>query len=142
MAEIHATDLAIVTAAVRDTAPRKSLWRRIEPTRNLEPFNPPEQRRILAKLNAAEGFEKFLHTRYLGQKRFSLEGAETLIPLLDRLVERGADSALKEIVLGMAHRGRLNVLAHTKVARCVEPNLVPRRFLFVHNAFPSCATQA
>src|SRR5262249_54882876 len=68
--------------------------------------------RILMDLHHAEVFEKFLHTRFLGQKRFSLEGAETLIPLLDYLVELAADSGAKEMVFGMAHRGRLNVLAN------------------------------
>jgi 2-oxoglutarate dehydrogenase E1 component len=68
--------------------------------------------RILMDLHHAEVFEKFLHTRFLGQKRFSLEGAEALIPLLDYLVELAADAGVREMVLGMAHRGRLNVLAN------------------------------
>ena len=71
-----------------------------------------KQRRILDRLNAAESFERFLHTKYVGHKRFSLEGAETLIPLLDRLFTCAADAGLTESVLGMAHRGRLNVLAN------------------------------
>ncbi|MBZ0267679.1 multifunctional oxoglutarate decarboxylase/oxoglutarate dehydrogenase thiamine pyrophosphate-binding subunit/dihydrolipoyllysine-residue succinyltransferase subunit, partial [bacterium] len=68
--------------------------------------------RILEKLNAAEAFERFLHTKYVGHKRFSLEGAETLIPLLDALFSHAARSGLDEAVIGMAHRGRLNVLAN------------------------------
>jgi 2-oxoglutarate decarboxylase len=71
-----------------------------------------EQRRILERLNAAEAFERFLHTKYLGHKRFSLEGAETLIPMLDALLTEAADAGITEAVLGMAHRGRLNVLAN------------------------------
>ncbi|HEY7134617.1 MAG TPA: multifunctional oxoglutarate decarboxylase/oxoglutarate dehydrogenase thiamine pyrophosphate-binding subunit/dihydrolipoyllysine-residue succinyltransferase subunit [Acidimicrobiia bacterium] len=74
---------------------------------------PDEQHRILERLNAAEAFERFLHTKYLGHKRFSLEGAETLIPMLDALLNEAADSGMAEAVLGMAHRGRLNVLANT-----------------------------
>ena len=68
--------------------------------------------RILAALNGAEAFERFLHTKFLGQKRFSLEGAETLIPMLDFLIDGATDSGMEEVVIGMAHRGRLNVLAN------------------------------
>jgi 2-oxoglutarate dehydrogenase E1 component len=68
--------------------------------------------RILGALNGAEAFERFLHTKYLGQKRFSLEGAETLIPMLEFLLDDAADSGVEEVVMGMAHRGRLNVLAN------------------------------
>ncbi|NWF99575.1 MAG: multifunctional oxoglutarate decarboxylase/oxoglutarate dehydrogenase thiamine pyrophosphate-binding subunit/dihydrolipoyllysine-residue succinyltransferase subunit [Thermoanaerobaculaceae bacterium] len=68
--------------------------------------------RILDRLNAAEAFERFLHTKYVGHKRFSLEGAETLIPLLDRLLQRAARSGVEAVVMGMSHRGRLNVLAN------------------------------
>ncbi len=71
-----------------------------------------EKRRILDRLVAAEAFERFLHTKYLGQKRFSLEGAETLIPMLDAVCSAAADDGVSEIVMGMAHRGRLNVLAN------------------------------
>ena len=71
-----------------------------------------DQRHILGRLNAAEALEKFLATKYLGQKRFGLEGAESLIPILDALLEEGADHGLDSAVLGMSHRGRLNVLAN------------------------------
>ena len=71
-----------------------------------------KQRRILDRLNAAEAFEGFLQRKYLGQKRFSLEGAESLIPMLDALLNEAADSGKAEAVLGMAHRGRLNVLVN------------------------------
>jgi len=70
-----------------------------------------EQRHILDRLNAAEAFERFLHTRYVGQKRYGLEGAESAIPLLDSLLDEAAAVGITEAVLGMAHRGRLNVLA-------------------------------
>jgi multifunctional 2-oxoglutarate metabolism enzyme len=71
-----------------------------------------DQRHILAKLNAAEALEKFLATKYLGQKRFGLEGAESLIPILDAILEEAADTGMDSAVLGMPHRGRLNVLAN------------------------------
>ena len=71
-----------------------------------------EQLRILYKLNGAEAFESFLQTKYVGQKRFSLEGGETMIPLLDAVISAAADSGLDEVCIGMPHRGRLNVLAN------------------------------
>lgn len=75
-------------------------------------FTPAQQKYILQKLNSAEAFENFLQTKYVGQKRFSLEGAETLIPMMDAAIDRAADAALDEVVIGMPHRGRLNVLAN------------------------------
>ena len=74
--------------------------------------SPEIRKRILWKLISAEQFEKFLHTNYLGQKRFSIEGSETLVPLLDQLIDRAADLGTEEIVFGMTHRGRLNVIAN------------------------------
>ena len=86
----------------------------------IEAHHPEEQfklsvdkkRRILEKLNSAVGFEKFLHTKYVGQKRFSLEGGETTIAALDSIINLGADLGVEEVVIGMAHRGRLNVLVN------------------------------
>ncbi len=77
-------------------------------------YNPgiEEKKRILYKLNEAVVFENFLHTKYIGQKRFSLEGGETLIPALDALINKGAELGISEFKIGMAHRGRLNVLAN------------------------------
>lgn len=77
-------------------------------------FNPSsdEKKRILRKLNEAVVFENFLHTKYVGQKRFSLEGGETTIPALDAIINKGAELGAEEIMIGMAHRGRLNVLAN------------------------------
>jgi 2-oxoglutarate decarboxylase len=75
-------------------------------------LSPDEQRHILGRLNAAEAFERFLHSRYVGQKRFGLEGAESAIPLLDAILDEAAKAGLAEAVIGMAHRGRLNVLAN------------------------------
>ncbi|WP_033345537.1 multifunctional oxoglutarate decarboxylase/oxoglutarate dehydrogenase thiamine pyrophosphate-binding subunit/dihydrolipoyllysine-residue succinyltransferase subunit [Catenuloplanes japonicus] len=74
--------------------------------------SPEEQKHILNRLNAAEAFETFLQTKFVGQKRFSLEGGESLIPLLDEILQASAENQLDEVVIGMAHRGRLNVLAN------------------------------
>ncbi|MGB8960441.1 MAG: 2-oxo acid dehydrogenase subunit E2, partial [Pseudonocardiaceae bacterium] len=90
-----------------------------------------EQKYILSKLNAAESFETFLQTKYVGQKRFSLEGAETVIPLLDAVLDKAAEYDLDEVVLGMPHRGRLNVLAnvvgkpYSQIFREFEGNVDP-----------------
>ncbi len=80
--------------------------------KNRPKFSEKEKKHILHKLNQAVVFEKFLHTKFVGQKRFSLEGNEALIPALDAVVEKGADIGIKEFIIGMAHRGRLNVLAN------------------------------
>jgi 2-oxoglutarate decarboxylase len=90
-----------------------------------------EQRYILSKLNAAEAFETFLQTKYVGQKRFSLEGGESVIPLLDAVLDKAAEQELDEVVIGMPHRGRLNVLANvvgkpiSQIFREFEGNLDP-----------------
>ena len=77
-----------------------------------EPIAPETQKELLEKLIEAEQFEQFLHKKYLGQKRFSLEGTETVIPLLDQLIENASDRGVEEVFMGMAHRGRLNVLSN------------------------------
>ncbi|WP_232014041.1 multifunctional oxoglutarate decarboxylase/oxoglutarate dehydrogenase thiamine pyrophosphate-binding subunit/dihydrolipoyllysine-residue succinyltransferase subunit [Glycomyces terrestris] len=95
---------------IQDPEERAWLQRRIE-----VPFEKPkveEQKHILGRLNAAEAFETFLQTKFVGQKRFSLEGGESLIPLLDRILNEAAGAELDEVVIGMPHRGRLNVLAN------------------------------
>ncbi len=71
-----------------------------------------ERRWLMSQLTAAEGIERYLHTRFVGQKRFSLEGGESLIPMLDDLIQQGGKSGIKELVIGMAHRGRINVLVN------------------------------
>ena len=78
----------------------------------LAPFPLKKKERILQKLNEGVMFEKFLHTKYIGQKRFSLEGGETTIAALDAIINTAADSGVEEVVMGMAHRGRLNILAN------------------------------
>ena len=92
---------------------RKWIASRVEPTCNRPMLKLRQKYRILMTLHEAELFERFLHTKYVGQKRFSLEGGETLIPILDAIVEKGPALGVKEVVIGMAHRGRLNVLANT-----------------------------
>ena len=84
-----------------------------ETSRNKTELSGAEKRRIMEKLAEAEAFEKYLHTKYVGNKRFSLEGLEATIPLLDKLLSLAATAGVEEAVLGMAHRGRLNVLANT-----------------------------
>jgi 2-oxoglutarate dehydrogenase E1 component len=100
-----------------------------------EPIPVEVKKRLLWKLISAEQFERFLHTKYLGQKRFSLEGCETVIAVLDRLIEGAAERGVEDITLGMAHRGRLNVLAN------VIGNLCERIFAAfegsVHPEFPA-----
>lgn len=83
---------------------------RLENPANRVPLSLEKQKRILACLTAADGLEKYLGTKYVGQKRFSLEGGDSLIPLLDEVIQRAATNNVKEVVIGMAHRGRLNVL--------------------------------
>jgi len=104
----------IGTAFMHISDPNEKQWiqDRIEPMRNAEPLSKDERRHIMQKLNAAEAFERFLHTKYIGHKRFSLEGAETMIPLIDTVLGDAADDDVQEVVMGMAHRGRLNVLAN------------------------------
>ena len=79
---------------------------------NQPDFSADQKKAILNKLNQAVSFENFLHTKYVGQKRFSLEGGESIIPALDALIERAAEKGVEQFVMGMAHRGRLNVLAN------------------------------
>ncbi len=94
--------------------PEKVKWfeQRLEQERTSPNFSIETKKRILKKLNEAVVFENFLGTKFLGQKRFSLEGAESVIPALDSVIEKGADLGIEEFVIGMAHRGRLNVLAN------------------------------
>lgn len=97
---------------MRDPEKVEWLQRKMESRKNQPSFNIEEKRHFLNKLNKAVLFENFLHTKFVGQKRFSLEGLETLIPALDAIIQYGADQSAEEVVIGMAHRGRLNVLAN------------------------------
>jgi len=95
---------------ITETAEKRWIQQRLEHAGGRAEFSVAEQLRVLDRLTAAEGLERYLHTRYVGQKRFSLEGGDSLIPLLDELIRRCGTYEAKEAVIGMAHRGRLNVL--------------------------------
>ena len=97
---------------IREPFVIKWLQSRMEGSKNSVKFSIEEKKRMLQKLNEAVAFENFLHTKFTGQKRFSLEGAETTIPALDAIIDAGAELGIKEFVIGMAHRGRLNVLTN------------------------------
>ena len=92
------------------TEEKRWIQQRLESVRSAPSYTEEQRRRLLYLLSAAEGLENYLHAKYVGQKRFSLEGGESLIPLLDRLIQRAGERHMQEIVIGMAHRGRLNVL--------------------------------
>src|SRR5262245_24053203 len=98
---------------ISDPAQKRWIQQRLEAVHGRPQFSPEVRRRILERLTAAETLEKYLHTRYVGQKRFSLEGGETLIPCMDEMVQRAGSYGVEEGVIGMAHRGRLNVLVNT-----------------------------
>ena len=112
--------------------PEKLKWMRGKIEKEALAFSPSqeEKKRILTKLNEAVVFENFLHTKYLGQKRFSLEGGETTIPALDAIINKGAELGAEEIMIGMAHRGRLNVLA----------NIMGKTYEQIFNEFEGNAT--
>ncbi len=97
------------------TDPAEKRWwqQQLESMRGKPSFSADDKQHILGRLTAAEGLERYLHTKYVGQKRFSLEGGESFIASMDEVVSRGGSSGVQEIVIGMAHRGRLNVLVNT-----------------------------
>jgi 2-oxoglutarate dehydrogenase E1 component len=98
---------------ITDTEQRQWWHSRLEAAAGRFGFGADDQKRLLLKLTQAEGLERYLHTKYVGQKRFSLEGGDSLIPLMDVLVRASGASGVREMVIGMAHRGRLNVLVNT-----------------------------
>lgn len=108
--EAYCRTVGIEYMHIQDPAQRTWFQARLE--RPAEPATIEQRRRILTKLNEAEAFETFLQTKYIGQKRFSLEGGESLIPALDSILEGAAESGLSDVAIGMAHRGRLNVLTN------------------------------
>src|SRR6478752_6105980 len=114
---------------IMDPAQRKWIQQQIEVKHEKPPID--EQKYILGRLNSAEAFETFLQTKYIGQKRFSLEGGETVIALLDAALNKAAEYGMDEVVLGMAHRGRLDVLAnivgkaYSQIFREFEGNMDP-----------------
>ena len=103
---------AVEYTFISDKMQRSWLEQRMEPVYNHPEPSPAERRSILNQLVCAQGFEEYLHHRYVGAKRFGLEGGESLIPMLNTLIDEGAALGVEQFVLGMAHRGRLNTLAH------------------------------
>jgi len=97
---------------ITETEEKRWIQQRLETVQGQPNLETENKIRLLEKLTAAEGLERYLHTRYVGQKRFSLEGGETLIPILHEIIRRGASQGIRELVMGMAHRGRLNVLVN------------------------------
>ncbi len=97
---------------ISDQEQKRWLQQRFESVRSKATLNTEQKKHLLERLTAAETLEKYLHTRYVGQKRFSLEGGDTLIPIMDELIQRAGAQGVKEAVIGMAHRGRLNVLVN------------------------------
>jgi len=96
-----------------DPAQKRWFQQRLESARSMPNFTGAQKKHILKRLTAAEGLERFLATKYVGQKRFSLEGGESFIAAMDEIIQRGGTQGIQEIVIGMAHRGRLNVLVNT-----------------------------
>lgn len=129
--ETYCRTIGVEYMHIQDAPIRQWLEEQMEPSRNRPNFSRAIKLRILTDLHHAESFERFLHTRYLGQKRFSLEGGETLIPLLNMVIETAASTGVKEIVMGMPHRGRLNVLTnilgkpHKELFSLFDPHHTP-----------------
>ncbi len=110
---IYCGSVGVEYMYMTDTEQKRWIQTRLEGARSQPDFSDEYKRHILERLSAAEGLEKYLHTRYVGQKRFSGEGGESIIPLLDNLLQRAGKVDVQEVVIGMAHRGRLNVLVNT-----------------------------
>src|SRR5689334_11691878 len=111
--ETYCGSIGIEYMYISDVAQKRWIQSRFESVRSSASLSPDQKRHTLERLTAAETLEKYLHTRYVGQKRFSLEGGDSLIPLLDHLLQRAGEHGIQETVIGMAHRGRLNVLVNT-----------------------------
>jgi 2-oxoglutarate dehydrogenase E1 component len=110
--EVYCRSVGSEYMHITDTREKRWIQKRLEGYRARPEIAPDGKRWLLGLLTAAEGIEKYLHTRYVGQKRFSLEGGESLIPMMDELVQRAGRHGIEEVVIGMAHRGRLNVLTN------------------------------
>lgn len=110
--KIYCASIGVEYMYIRKPEERQWIQNKLNANGNSTVFSSEEKKNILKKLNEAVSFESFLHTKYVGQKRFSLEGGEALIPALDQLLEQAANNGVKEFVLGMAHRGRLSTLTN------------------------------
>ncbi|HDX9577745.1 TPA: 2-oxoglutarate dehydrogenase E1 component [Bacillus pseudomycoides] len=111
--EIYSKSLAYEFAHVQDSEERAWLQQMVESSSLYHPLSNEKRIAVLKRLTAVEGFEQFLHKTFVGQKRFSIEGVDMLVPMLDEMISEGAKDGVKDIMIGMAHRGRLSVLAHT-----------------------------
>ncbi len=111
--ETYCGTIGVEYMYITDTPQKRWIQERLEGARGKPNYSPEFKKHILERVTAAEGLEKYLHTRYVGQKRFSGEGGESLIPLLDVLLQRAGAQGARETVIGMAHRGRLTVLVNT-----------------------------
>lgn len=116
---------------ISDVAQKRWIQQRLESVRGQASYDKPMRQHILERVTAAETLERYLHTKYVGQKRFSLEGGETLIPLMDHLLQRSGAQGVQEAVIGMAHRGRLNVLVNILGK---QPSMLFAEFEGVHAA--------
>ncbi len=112
LTETYCRTIGVEYMFIRNPEKVKWLQDRMESTQNRPVFTHDEKKHIYFHLQLAVGFEKFIHKKFIGQKRFSLEGAESVIPALDAVIEKGAELGIQEFVIGMSHRGRLNVLAN------------------------------
>src|SRR6266853_1297891 len=110
--EIYCGSIAYEIEHLSDHEERVWLRQAIESGRYRQPPSAEEQLRLLGRLSQVEGMERYLRRAFLGQKQFSIEGVDVMVPMLDEAIELGADTGAHEVVIGMAHRGRLNVLAH------------------------------
>ena len=110
--DIYCDSIGIEYMYIRDPERIQWIQNKLNQNDNQPRFSPEEKKQLLKKLNEAVSFESFLHTKYVGQKRFSLEGGESLIPALDALIEKASEYDVKEFVMGMAHRGRLSTLTN------------------------------
>jgi 2-oxoglutarate dehydrogenase E1 component len=126
--ETYCRSIGVEFMHLQDPAERRWLIDRMEPVRNRPDLDPAARRRILEKLVQCNVFEQFLNTKYVGVTRFSLEGGDALIPGLDALLERAAALGAREIILGMAHRGRLNV----------QVNIIAKPFTDIFSEFENC----
>jgi 2-oxoglutarate dehydrogenase E1 component len=111
--ETYCSSVGVEYMYMSELAEKRWIQERLEPTRAKSSWTADQKKRLLERLTAAETLERYLHTKYVGQKRFSLEGGESLIVSLDELIRVAGAGGVDEIVVGMAHRGRLNVLVNT-----------------------------
>jgi 2-oxoglutarate dehydrogenase E1 component len=111
--DTYTRTLAAEYMYISDTAIRRFMQDRLEPNRSRPSYTPEQRKHILERVTAAETLERYLNTKYVGQKRFSGEGGDSLIPMLDHIIQRAGAAGVQEIVMGMAHRSRLNVLVNT-----------------------------